>query len=123
VNGSRLPYAPRNLASVNLGYQHPVGIETRIGVDYVGRQEPDAFARALDVADPSGTDTALSGLAGDIPSYTLLNASINFRPVGSKVSYFASGYNLTDKEYLASRVDGMAVGRSRQVFGGVRFDF
>ncbi|MES2552557.1 MAG: TonB-dependent receptor [Pseudomonadota bacterium] len=123
VNGSRLPYAPRNLASVNLGYQHPIGIETRIGVDYVGRQEPDAFARALDVADPSGTDTALSGLAGDIPSYTLLNASVNFRPVGSKVSYFASGYNLTDKEYLASRVDGMAVGRSRQVFGGVRFDF
>jgi len=123
VSGDRLPYAPRHLASVNFGYQHPIGFDARIGVDYVGRQEPDAFARALNVADPTGTDTALSGLAGDIPSYTLLNATANFRPEGSKASYFVSGYNLADREYLASRVDGMAVGRSRQVLAGIRYDF
>nr|WP_292838629.1 TonB-dependent receptor [Methylotenera sp.] len=58
-----------------------------------------------------------------MPSYTLFNASINFKPVNSKATYFLSGHNLTDKEYLASRVDGMFAGRSRQVFGGVRLDF
>lgn len=62
-------------------------------------------------------------MLGNIPSYTLINASVNFKPVGSKVTYFVSGTNLGDKEYLASRVDGMAVGRSRQVFGGVKIDF
>ncbi|NOU24129.1 MAG: TonB-dependent receptor [Methylotenera sp.] len=65
----------------------------------------------------------LAGYAGTIPSYTLFNASINFKPVNSKATYFLSGHNLTDKEYLASRVDGMFAGRSRQVFGGVRLDF
>jgi Fe(3+) dicitrate transport protein len=123
VDGDRLPYAPRHIASISLGYEHPVGFDVRLGIDYVSRQQPDAFARALNVEDPSGVDTALSGLAGDIPAYTLLNMSANYRPVGSKVGYFLSGYNLADKQFLASRVDGMAVGRGRQVIGGVRFDF
>ncbi|MDP3609078.1 MAG: TonB-dependent receptor [Methylophilus sp.] len=118
VDGDRLPYAPRHIASVSLGYQHPVGFDVRVGVDYVSRQEVDTFARVLDPVD-----AALSGLAGDIPAYTLLNMSANFRPVGSKASYFLSGYNLADREYLASRVDGMAVGRGRQVIAGIRYDF
>ncbi|WP_292803127.1 TonB-dependent receptor [Methylotenera sp.] len=117
-SGSRLPYAPRHLASVSLGYQHSVGLDARVGVTYISQQEVDAFARAL-----GPVDAALSGLAGNIPAYTLLNASVNFKPVGSKVTYFASGHNLADREYLASRVDGMSVGRGRQVFGGIRYDF
>ncbi len=118
IKGDRLPYAPRHIASVSLGYQHPVGLNARFGVDYVSRQEPDTFARVL-----STVDTQLSGLAGDIPAYTLLNMSVNFKPVGSKATYFMSGYNLADKEYIASRVDGLAVGRGRQVTAGIRYDF
>ncbi|MFJ5445707.1 TonB-dependent receptor family protein [Methylobacillus methanolivorans] len=118
VSGDRLPYAPRHIASVNFGYSHPVGLDARIGVDYVSRQEVDTFARVL-----HPTDAALSGLAGDIPSYALVNASVSYRAVGSKATFFVSGQNLGDKEYLASRVDGMVAGRQRQVFGGVRYDF
>ncbi|HEY0842484.1 TonB-dependent receptor family protein [Methylotenera sp.] len=118
VSGDRLPYAPKHLASVSLGYQHPVGVDARIGATYVSKQEVDAFARVLDPVD-----AALSGLAGDVPAYTLFNASVNFKPVGSKATYFVSGYNLADREYLQSRVDGMSVGRGRQVFGGIRYDF
>ena len=125
ASGDRLPYAPKQLVSVSFGYQHPVGIDARIGADYISKQEVDAPFRdfVLNAADPTGNDAALSGLSGDIPSYTLFNASVNFKPVGSQFTYFLSGHNLTDKEYLASRVDGMSAGRSRQVFGGVRFDF
>lgn len=118
IDGDRLPYAPRHIASVSLGYQHPIGFDIRVGADYVSRQEVDTFARVL-----PPVDAALSGLAGDIPAYTLLNMSANYRPVGSKASYFLSGYNLADREYLASRVDGMAVGRGRQVIAGIRYDF
>ncbi|OZA05106.1 MAG: hypothetical protein B7X95_07795, partial [Methylophilaceae bacterium 17-44-8] len=118
VDGDRLPYAPKHIASFSLGYQHPIGLNARVGVDYVSRQEADAFTRAL-----GPTDAALSGLSGDIPAYTLLNASANFKPAGSKATYFLSGYNLADREYLASRVDGMAVGRGRQVIAGIRYDF
>ena len=118
LKGDRLPYAPCHIASISLGYQHPVGLNARVGVDYVSRQKPDTFARVL-----PPTDAALSELSGDIPAYTLLNMSVNFKPVGSKASYFMSGYNLADKEYLASRVDGMAVDRGRQVIAGIRYDF
>lgn len=125
VSGDRLPYAPKHLASVSFGYQHPVGLDARVGIDYISKQEVDAPFRdfVLNEADPTGVDATLSGLSGDIPSYTLFNASINFKPVGSQFTYFISGHNLADKQYLASRVDGMSVGRGRQVFGGVKFDF
>lgn len=118
IDGDRLPYAPRHLASLSLGYEHPIGLNARVGVDYVSRQEPDTFARVL-----PPVDAALSGLSGEIPAYTLLNMSVNFRAVGSKATYFMSGYNLADREYIASRVDGLAVGRGRQVTAGVRYDF
>lgn len=118
IDGDRLPYAPKHIASLSVGYEHPIGFDARIGVDYVSRQEPDTFARVL-----QPVDAALSGLSGDIPAYTLFNVSANYRPIGSKATYFLSGYNLTDREYLASRVDGMVAGRGRQVVAGVRYDF
>ncbi|MFL9608984.1 TonB-dependent receptor family protein [Methylobacillus sp. Pita2] len=114
TSGNRLPYAPRDIATVNFGYSHPIGIDARIGVDYVSQQYVDAENSRVQ---------SLSGEEGLIPSYTLLNASVTYRPVGSKATFFVSGHNLADKEYLISRVDGMVAGRSRQVFGGVRYDF
>ncbi|MBF4989309.1 TonB-dependent receptor [Methylophilus sp. 14] len=117
-SGDRLPYAPKHLASLSLGYEHPVGFDARIGVDYVSEQQEDVSYRV-----GRSEEDVLSGRTGRIPSYALLNASLNYRPVGSQVSYFVSAYNLADKEYLTSRVDGMVVGRQRQVFGGIRYNF
>lgn len=113
-SGNRLPYAPRDIASVSFGYQHPVGIDARIGIDYVSKQYSDGVNTRVE---------DLTGTEGTIPSYTLLNASVNFKPVGSKATYFLSAANLADKEYLISRVDGKVAGRERQVFGGIRYDF
>jgi Fe(3+) dicitrate transport protein len=111
-SGDRLPYAPRNMGSLNVGYSHPIGVNAQFGADYMGEQMP--------------TPTnfyALSGHGGTIPSFTLLNASASFKPVGTKTTFFVSGHNLNDKEYLSSRVDGMQLGRGRMVFGGVTYDF
>jgi len=118
-SGDRLPYAPRHLASINFGYENASGFHARIGWDYVSRQEADAFTRAIEAAEA----IQYSGLVGDIPSYTLFNASASYKPQGTNATLFISGTNLADKEYLASRVDGMVAGRERQVFGGVRYDF
>lgn len=116
--GDRLAYTPKHIASLNFGYEHPVGFNARIGVDYVSEQQEDMKFRS-----GASEFSLLDGRSGRIPSYTLLNASVSYRPVGSKATFFVSGNNLADKEYLASRVDGMAAGRQRQVFGGVRYDF
>ncbi|WP_230347728.1 TonB-dependent receptor domain-containing protein [Methylobacillus methanolivorans] len=112
--GNRLPYAPRDMASVSFGYSHPVGIDARIGIDYVSKQYVDNANTRIENA---------AGTQGIIPSYTVLNASANYRPVGSKATFFVSAYNLADKDYLVSRIDGKFVGRDRQVFGGIRYDF
>lgn len=112
--GNRLQYAPKHMASMSVGYQHPVGFDVRIGADYVSEQFSDSANTRVENA---------AGTTGTIPAYTLLNMSANYRPVGSKVTYFMSGYNLADREYLASRVDGKVAGRPRQVFAGIRYDF
>lgn len=114
TKGNRLPYAPRTMASLSLGYQHPLGVDARIGVDHVSRQYVDR---------DNTVEQSIDGQEGTIPSYTLLNATVNYRPAGSRLSYFLSGFNLADREYLASRVDGMVAGRKRQVFVGLRYDF
>lgn len=117
-SGDRLPYAPKHLASLSVGYAHPVGFDARIGVDYVSRQEEDVAFR-----EGRTNANVLRGVTGDVPSYALINATMNYRPVGTNLTYFVSAYNLGNKEYLASRVDGMVAGRERQVFGGIRYDF
>lgn len=114
VAGNRLPYAPKHLLSAAIGYQHPVGFDARIGADHVSEQYVDGANTTVE---------NLEGTEGTIPSYTLFNASVNFRPTGSKTSYFLSAYNLTDREYLVSRVDGKFAGRERQVFAGIRYSF
>src|SRR5690606_3281670 len=45
-SGNRLPYAPRDVASISFGYQHPVGLDARIGIDYVSKQFVDADNRS-----------------------------------------------------------------------------
>jgi Fe(3+) dicitrate transport protein len=111
-SGDRLPYAPRNIGSLNVGYSHPIGVNVQVGADYIGKQMPTP-----------NNYYDLSGHGGVIPSYTLFNASASYKPVGYKTTFFVSGHNLSDKEYLASRVDGMHVGRGRMIFGGVTYDF
>jgi Fe(3+) dicitrate transport protein len=125
IAGSRLPYAPRHLLSLSLGYQHPAGVEARIGIDHRSSQQPDPFARVLDAAVGSNgcSDVTCSGLAGTIPAVTLLNAGASFTPGAGRVTLFVSGWNLTDRLYLASRVDGMAAGRGRTVVAGLRFRY
>jgi Fe(3+) dicitrate transport protein len=111
-SGDRLPYAPRNMGSLNVGYSHPIGVNFQVGADYMGKQMPNPNQFYPE-----------SGHGGVIPSYTLVNASASFKPVGYKSTFFVSGHNLNDKEYLSSRVDGMQLGRGRMIFGGVTYDF
>jgi Fe(3+) dicitrate transport protein len=111
-SGDRLPYAPRNMGSLNVGYSHPIGVNFQVGADYMGKQLPTPNQLSAE-----------SGHSGEIPSYTLVNASASFKPVGYKSTFFVSGHNLNDKEYLSSRVDGMQLGRGRMIFGGVTYDF
>ena len=122
VAGARLPYAPRNTLSLTVGYRHPAGIEARFGLDHRSAQEPDPFARVLDtrVNAVGCSDATCSGLAGTIPAVTLFNAGLSVTPGKGRFTIFASAFNLFDKDYLASRRDGMVLGNPQTIVGGVR---
>lgn len=114
ASGNRLPYAPRNLAALSLGYQHASGFDARVGINHVGSQFSDGENTRIET---------MSGMTGEIPAVTLFNASLTYRPRNTGASFFVSAHNLANREYLVSRVDGMVAGRQRQVSAGMRYDF
>lgn len=114
--GNRLPYAPRTLLTAGVGYSHVLGLETRLEAVYVGSQYSD-FANTR--AAPAGGN----GQIGEIASYTLWNAAVNYKLVGTGVTLFATAKNLFDKVYIVDRTRGILPGAPRLVQAGVEYTF
>jgi Fe(3+) dicitrate transport protein len=113
-SGNRLPYAPRTSLTLAVGYQSADRtLDARIALNHTGEQFVDAANTSVESDD---------GMEGKIPSYTLVNMSVNYQ-FNDALTLFVSGHNLTDKEYLASRKDGMVAGRTRQVNAGFNYRF
>lgn len=113
-NGNRMQYAPEHLLNLDLGYEHIAGWNVRIGVQHVSKQFADDENTRIETGN---------GIEGTIPSYTIWNASVNYRVPNSGVTLFANVENLFDKEFLVSRNEGKLPGRERLVFGGITYDF
>ncbi|MGH8481056.1 MAG: TonB-dependent receptor family protein [Nevskiaceae bacterium] len=114
--GNRLPYAPEHLLTAALGYSHPFGIDARLEAVYVGSQYAD-FANTPD-ATASG-----NGQAGEIASYTVWNAALNYKPAAGNLGVFVTAKNLFDKVYIADRTRGILPGAPRLVQAGVEYSF
>lgn len=114
VRGNRLPYAPRHLASLNLGFEHPAGWDARLGLTHVSSQYSDAV---------NSVEPAPDGQSGRIPAYTTFNAAANLPLKAQGVTLYASATNLTNRKYLVSRVNGAFAGAPRQLFVGARIRF
>lgn len=126
--GNRLPYAPKHTLALNLSYETEQW-NARVGATHLSKQfantENFAGSGALGFC-PNGEDPAnnlFCGLFGEIEAVTLLNASISYAPAGSKISYFLNAENLTDKQYIAARTNGIQPGRQRQVVAGINVKF
>ena len=114
TSGNRLPYAPRQMLTLALGYQTPDRkLDARIALNHVGEQFVDAANTRVQ---------SENGMEGIIPSYSLINLSINYQ-ASDALQLFISAQNLTDRQYLASRVDGMVAGRQRQINAGLNYRF
>jgi len=114
VNGFRLPYAPGNNFSPAINYQHRTGFNISFSAEQVGQQ----FADALNLTTPSA-----DGQNGIIPSFTTMNSAVNIPLREGGPVVFVSGANLADRRYIVSRVDGIQMGRPRQLMAGIRWDF
>ncbi len=114
VRGNRLPYAPANTLSPSLTYQHRSGFSISLTPEYVGSQFSDNL---------NGVTPSADGSTGWISSYAVVNMAVNV-PLGEgRPVIFFNSSNMADRRFIVSRVDGIQVGRPRQTFGGLRWDF
>jgi Fe(3+) dicitrate transport protein len=115
VTGNRLPYAPKQLLTSSLGYAHSSGIDTFVEVIYVGSQ----FSEDLNRIDP----ITANGQTGLIPSYTVWNATANYKIEKLRSTLFITAKNLLDRLYIADRARGILPGPPRGVQAGLTVRF
>ncbi|HKZ02185.1 MAG TPA: TonB-dependent receptor [Pyrinomonadaceae bacterium] len=115
VTGNRLPYAPKQLLTSRIGYAHSGGIDSFLEVVYVGSQ----FAEDLNRIDP----ITANGQTGLIPSYTIWNATANYKIEKLRSTLFITAKNLFDRLYIADRARGILPGPQRGLQAGLTVRF
>lgn len=112
INGNRLPYAPRHMLNLGVGYQAGK-LNARLGVEYISKQFSD---------DQETVAGSANGRTGLIPSQTTVNFNVNYRISDHGSTFFFNVSNLMDKKNIVSRVDGLFVGRPRTIVMGLRWN-
>lgn len=110
--GNRLPYAPKNLATITLGYRAPSNWNARAEYVYVGSQY-SSFDNQVAPSD--------DGQRGLIDAYGIWNIVANYT-VGS-ATLFVTAKNLTDQTYIVDRTRGIQVGMPRTIQAGIKYAF
>lgn len=116
--GNRQPYAPKNTVTAALGYKVG-GWDAQLEAVHMGKQFSD-FAETGDVPNSA---LGLTGQIGEIASYTIWNAALNYRYAPYNTTFFVTGKNLFDKDYIADRTRGIITGMPRLIQVGMRYDF
>jgi Fe(3+) dicitrate transport protein len=111
VRGNRIPYAPKWLGDLSIGFDCPSGIGGTLSVHYVGEQ----FADARNTTMPSQ-----DGTLGRLRAYSLVNLGLTFQPQAQDWQLYFSMHNVLDKRYLSTRTDGLFAGPPRQALVGIR---
>ena len=115
VTGNRLPYAPKQLLNATIGFSHSQGLDTFIEGVHVGSQ----FGEDLNRIDP----ITANGQTGMISSYTIWNATVNYKLEKFRTTLFVTAKNMFDRLYIADRARGILPGPPRGIQGGFKFTF
>lgn len=123
--GNELPYAPRHTLTVGLAKQLGDFLRLRADMRFVDKVFTD-FENI--------EQTFNRGDTGPIPSYTIVNASADYK-ISDQWQAFVAGKNLFDKVYIGSRLhshagqpeanlsSGILVGPRRQILIGIKHGF
>jgi Fe(3+) dicitrate transport protein len=114
AEGNRVPYAPKHLLTLGLGYVHPRGFSGEIELVYTSDQFSD-FANT--------EAAAANGLSGEIEDYTIVNLALNYSIPDTGWTTFFTVKNLFDEEYIADRTRGILPGTPRLYQAGVEYRF
>lgn len=113
ASGNRQPYAPKNTVTAALGYRMGQW-DAMVEAVHVGEQYAD-FAETVAVN--------ATGQNGEIASYTIYNAALNYKMPEYKTTLFLVGKNIFDKDYVVDRTRGILTGMPALVQVGARYDF
>jgi len=111
--GNRQAYAPEHTLTAAFGYKMG-NWDAMIEAVHVGKQ----FADFAETREQNAT-----GINGQIASYTIFNAAINYKMPQQKTTLFLVGKNIFDREYIVDRTRGILVGMPALVHVGARYDF
>ena len=111
VSGNRLPYAPRQVAVIGVGYTY-----NTIDLLLEAVRTTDQFGDDLNTVDPTP-----DGQRGVIPGYTVWNTALNYTV--ARATLFLAVKNLADELFVVDRTRGILPGSPRLVQAGVRLAF
>jgi Fe(3+) dicitrate transport protein len=111
VSGNRLPYAPKQVAAVGVGYARGT-----IDVLLEAVRTSDQFADDLNTVAFTP-----DGQRGLIPGYTVWNTALNYTV--ARATFFLTVKNLLDELFIVDLTRGILPGSPRLVQTGVRLAF
>ncbi len=114
VTGNRLPYAPRSLANLSLGWYHANGMHAFVEGVETGRQFGD---------DLNTVNSTPDGQRGVLPSYTLLNATFNAPIEAWNTTMFVTIKNVGNRTAIVDRARGILPTHPRLVQVGFQYRF
>ncbi len=114
ITDNRLPYAPEQMLSLTMGYQHPAGLDAQVELVHVS----DQFGDDLNTVAPSP-----DGQRGLIAANTIWNAAASWTIARLHSSVFVTVKNVRDTLYIADRSRGLLPGLPRLLQAGVRVRF
>ncbi len=95
----------------------------KFSINVDGQYIDDVFATGDNATDLGDGDGSTDARFGKVDSYFLLDVSLAYR-INPKVNVFTNLRNITDNEYMASRLpNGPRAGAPRQIFGGLEINF
>lgn len=115
TNNNRLPYAPKNMLTVGLGYANRnIGFDGRVETQCIS----DMFGDDRNTHNPTP-----NGQRGIIRGWCIMNASANqyVKPLGT--TFFVTGKNLLDQLYMVDRTRGIYPGLPLMVQAGAKWTF
>jgi Fe(3+) dicitrate transport protein len=114
VSGNRLPYAPEQLLTTTAGVDLAMGLSFELEAVYTS----SAFTDDLNTVEISA-----NGQRGEMPSYTVWNAVMNYAVPETAWTLFVAVKNADDTLYVSDMTRGLIPGAPRLVQGGFSFRF
>jgi Fe(3+) dicitrate transport protein len=114
VRGNRLPYAPENIATLGLGFNHDAGFDGLVEWVHTGSMFTD---------DINSVSVSANGQQGRIGQANIFNLSFSQKISDSGVTALFTVKNLLDRTYVVDRSRGTIPGAPRLIQAGVRYSF